>query len=118
MLKSSAILLMISVSAVLLNGVEAGWARLYIKNNAGKEQSVVVASNSRACACLKNTQTNSIRASNGGVVKLFSNKDCTGNFKVLGKNSMIKNAQWVNSASWGADGIPSWGGSVCDDLFE
>lgn len=82
-------------------------------NNAGKTANVPV-SGDRFCICLETTQTAKIKNTDAGVVKLFSTNDCTGNFAVLAKGATRTNAQWVNSASVGIDGIPSEGPTQCD----
>ncbi|KAF9538290.1 hypothetical protein EC957_006938 [Mortierella hygrophila] len=97
-----------------LNGVLAlGDWQFQITNNAGKTVTVPVAGK-RTCICLTTSQTAKIKNTNGGVMKLFSTADCTGNFSVLSKGATRSNAQWVNSASVGQDGIPSGGPYQCD----
>ena len=61
----------------------------------------------RQCLCISNTDTTYIEGVNGGLIRLFSSSDCTGNYETLGSNSEITNAQWVNSISYGASGIAS-----------
>ncbi|KAG0217303.1 hypothetical protein BGX33_010949 [Mortierella sp. NVP41] len=71
----------------------------------------------RACYCLKNTQTAKIYNRDGGDVKLFSTTDCTGNFSKLSEGKTQSNAQWVNSMSFGASGIPSRDPASCPNYF-
>ncbi|KAG0372656.1 hypothetical protein BGX24_012755 [Mortierella sp. AD032] len=69
----------------------------------------------RYCYCVRDTQTGSVEGVNGGVIRLFSTSDCTGNFQTIGSNEKIYNTQWVNSFSYGAGGIASGGpGSRCN----
>ena len=86
-----------------------------VTNNAGQTVEVPV-SGRRYCGCLSSSQTNKIKNTNGGVMRLFSTKDCTGNFVALYRGSTRSNAQWVNSASIGEDGIPSDGPYHCDPV--
>ncbi|KAG9071358.1 hypothetical protein KI688_005569 [Linnemannia hyalina] len=100
-----------------LNGaLAAGDWQFQITNNAGKVYTIP-AYGKRECICLETSQTNKIKNTNGGVMKLFSTHDCTGNFAVLNKGSMRSNAQWVNSASIGKDGFPSTGPNHCDPVY-
>ncbi|KAF9096609.1 hypothetical protein BGX29_008517 [Mortierella sp. GBA35] len=82
-----------------------------IRNNDGSKafRFTVVAPSSRACWCVRNTQTGSIKGVNGGNIKLFSSSDCTGNYQTIESNGIAKNTQWVNSFSMGASGVPSDG---------
>jgi len=82
-------------------------------NNAGKTANIPI-DGQRFCVCLETTQTAKIKNTDGGVVKLFTTNDCTGNFAVLAAGATRTNAQWVNSASVGIDGIPSTGPTQCD----
>ncbi|KAF9373254.1 hypothetical protein CPB97_000698 [Podila verticillata] len=88
-----------------------------VTNNAGKTASVPIEGYKRFCVCLETTQTAKIKNTNGEVMKLFSTTDCTGNFSVLTKGNTQSNSQWVNSASVGVDGIPSFGPTQCDPVF-
>ncbi|KAF9086431.1 hypothetical protein BGX29_008518 [Mortierella sp. GBA35] len=89
-----------------------------IKNNSGsKDFRFCVNDADRQCFCVKNTQTGSIKGDNGDDIKLFSSTDCTGNFQKLGPNSLASNAQWVNSFSIGASGIPSYADGYCPDWY-
>ncbi|KAG0294843.1 hypothetical protein BGZ97_004961 [Linnemannia gamsii] len=63
----------------------------------------------RYCYCVRDTQTGSIEGVNGGVIRLFSSSDCTGNYQTIGSDERIYNTQWVNSFSYGAGGIASGG---------
>ncbi|KAG0023148.1 hypothetical protein BGZ81_008246 [Podila clonocystis] len=97
-------------SSLLLLAVYAASVSAYevvVKNNAGWTQTFPAHADERWCYCMKNTQTNSIKNTNGGDVKLFSTTDCTGNYSQLKPSSQMNNAQWVNSFSMGASGIPS-----------
>ncbi|KAF9162435.1 hypothetical protein BGX20_001725 [Mortierella sp. AD010] len=85
-----------------------------VTNNAGKSATLPIVGYKRFCVCLETTQTATIKNTNGGVMKLFSTDDCTGNYAVLSKRSTRSNAQWVNSVSVGVDGIPSFGPTQCD----
>ncbi|KAG0014968.1 hypothetical protein BGZ82_001582 [Podila clonocystis] len=109
-------------STLLLLAVYAASVSAYqvvVKNNAGWASTFPVAAGDRWCFCVKNTQTNSIKGINGGDIKLFSKADCTGNYSQLGSNSQANNAQWVNSFSMGASGIPSGGpNGVCPNWFD
>ncbi|KAG0332614.1 hypothetical protein BG004_001168 [Podila humilis] len=101
-----------SCAAALLGGADAAHL-ISVKNNVGQEQSIVTKDGTRACVCLKNTQTNSITTTNGGVVRLFASNDCTGSYSTIGSNFELRPAHWVNSASWGKGGIPSTGPYGC-----
>ncbi|KAG0344450.1 hypothetical protein BG004_004471 [Podila humilis] len=61
----------------------------------------------RTCLCLKNTQTTKIGNVDVGDAKIFSSKDCTGNYVTIAKGKVRANTQWVNSMSFGAAGVPS-----------
>ncbi|KAK3848459.1 MAG: hypothetical protein J3R72DRAFT_429074 [Linnemannia gamsii] len=81
-----------------------------VKNNDGsKSQAFKIQDDQRYCLCISGTQTAQIDGRSGGQVRLFSKSDCTGNFADGG--GVTKNAQWVNSVSFGKSGIPSqdWG---------
>ncbi|KAF8928235.1 hypothetical protein BGZ47_001753 [Haplosporangium gracile] len=96
-----------------LNGTLAlGDRQFEVNNNAGKTVSAPVASG-RHCVCL---QTAKIKHTNGGVMKLFSTDDCTGNYAVLLKGTTRGNVQWVSSASVGKNGIPFAGPYQCDPV--
>ncbi|KAG0275478.1 hypothetical protein BGZ96_003771 [Linnemannia gamsii] len=100
-----------------LNGALAlGDWQFVVTNNAGKSVEVPVAGQ-RHCVCLETTQTSKIKNTNGGVMRLFSKSDCTGEFSGLAKGSTRTNAQWVNSVSVGKDGIPSTGPYDCSPMF-
>ena len=90
---------------------------VYIYNNNKSKSQVFGAIDTRFCACVKNTQTGFIKGVNGGDIKLFSSNDCTGNFQTLESNGEAKNAQWVNSFSYGKSGIPSSGPFGCPDYY-
>ncbi|GJJ72083.1 hypothetical protein EMPS_04440 [Entomortierella parvispora] len=108
MFKSTILLL-----ALCTAGTFAKTWHIQLWNNAGKTANIPIVGN-RFCVCLETTQTAKIKNTDGGVVKLFSTNDCTGNFAVLGAGATRTNAQWVNSASVGQDGIPSTGPTQCD----
>ncbi|KAG0032383.1 hypothetical protein BGZ81_010993 [Podila clonocystis] len=110
MFKSTFLLLALSTIGAL---AQTSW-NFEITNNAGKTVSLPVGGYRRFCVCLETSQTAKIKNTNGGVMKLFSTNDCTGNYAVLSKGSTRSNAQWVNSASVGVDGIPSFGPTQCD----
>lgn len=80
---------------------------VHLENNSGRRVSIEVPNlpNVRRCYCLSKTQTNIIDGRFGGDVKLFSTSNCSGNY-AQGKK-ITSNAQWVNSVSAGASGIPS-----------
>jgi hypothetical protein len=86
---------------------------LISNNGATKLKFFYVPDGERYCICLSKTQTARIDGVYGVNVKLFSTSDCTGNY-ANGK-TITDNAQWVNSVSFGASGIPStWdGGKSC-----
>ncbi|KAG0049017.1 hypothetical protein BGZ83_006134 [Gryganskiella cystojenkinii] len=109
-------------TTLLILAVCAASASAYevvVKNNQGWASTFPVASGDRWCFCVKNTQTASIKGNGGGDIKLFSKDDCTGNFVQLGSNSQQNNAQWVNSFSMGASGIPSGGpNGICPNWFD
>ncbi|KAF9103751.1 hypothetical protein BGX27_010392 [Mortierella sp. AM989] len=106
---SRTLLLLLVLCAI---GALAQTWTIEVTNNAGRKVSVDIAGR-RHCICLKNSQTAKIKNTNGGVMKLFSTSDCTGNFAELAKGSTRSNAQWVNSASVGLAGIPSTGPYDC-----
>ncbi|KAF9303799.1 hypothetical protein BGZ74_002991 [Mortierella antarctica] len=87
-----------------------------VKNNDGsKVRHLAAARGYRFCYCLSQTQTSTIDGTIGGNVKLFSRSDCTGNY-ADGSGKVTKNAQWVNSVSFGVSGMESeyGGGDQCD----
>ena len=104
MYKSLILLLALSSSALASYFVD-------IKNNDGSKsfRFQVVSNADRACWCIKNTQTGTIKGVSGGTIKLFSSNDCTGNFQTIGSDGQVSNAQWVNSFSMGASNVPSSG---------
>ncbi|KAG0283990.1 hypothetical protein BGZ96_011642 [Linnemannia gamsii] len=106
-----AIILLLAVCTI--GALALGDWQIEITNNAGKTVSVPI-SGRRYCICLTTTQTSKIKNTNGGVMRLFETDDCTGNFSGLAKGATRSNAQWVNSASVGEDGIPSAGPYQCD----
>ncbi|KAF9292167.1 hypothetical protein BKA57DRAFT_497363 [Linnemannia elongata] len=111
--KSSLLLLAL---ATLNSALALGDWQFVVTNNAGRSVEVPVAGK-RHCVCLETSQTSKIKNTNGGVMKLFSTSDCTGNYAVLSKGATRSNAQWVNSASVGQDGIPSSGPNDCSPIF-
>ncbi|KAF9574682.1 hypothetical protein EC968_005913 [Mortierella alpina] len=80
---------------------------VHLENNSGRRVSLEVPNHPsvRRCYCLSKTQTNKIDGRYGGDVKLFSTSNCSGNY--ASGNRVTSNAQWVNSVSAGASGIPS-----------
>ncbi|KAF9947683.1 hypothetical protein BGZ70_002566, partial [Mortierella alpina] len=79
-----------------------------LENNSGRRVTIEVPNHPavRNCYCLSKTQTNKIDGrAGGGDVKLFSTLNCSGNY--ASGNKLTSNAQWVNSVSVGASGIPS-----------
>ncbi|KAF9919114.1 hypothetical protein FBU30_011168 [Linnemannia zychae] len=105
------------LSGLLTIGALAQTWSFDISNNAGQRASTgPISGYKRFCLCLKTSQTAQIHNTNGGVMKLFSTDDCTGNFAVLSLGSTRSNAQWVNSASVGIDGVPSFGPTQCDPV--
>ncbi|KAF9924127.1 hypothetical protein FBU30_005844 [Linnemannia zychae] len=109
MLKPTALLLVLGTIASF---ARADWS-FEVTNLAGNTESVTVAG-PRTCVCLKNTQTYKLKNTNAGTMKIFSTADCTGSYGVISKGSTVTNAQWVNSASVGQDGVPSGGPYNCD----
>ncbi|KAF9369367.1 hypothetical protein CPB97_003643 [Podila verticillata] len=91
------------------SNVAFGFSSFVLTNNAGRqhESSIAKVNDDRYCICVKNTQTASVEGMNGGLIKLFSTNDCTGNYQTLGSNGKAYNTYWVNSVSWGKEGIPS-----------
>lgn len=85
-----------------------------IRNNQGWQKPFNT--DGRECYCLKNTQTNYIHNWQGGIVKLFSSTDCTGNYDTLGSDKILQPAYWVNSMSLGREG-KSTGPFYCGDHF-
>ncbi|KAK3836511.1 MAG: hypothetical protein JOS17DRAFT_734393 [Linnemannia elongata] len=92
--------------------------QIWIENNDNsKHRYLSVPEGSRWCYCLSKTQTAIIDDNGGGNVKLFSSSDCTGNF-ASGTKKTTYNSQWVNSVSFGEDGISStWGGGKSCSLY-
>ncbi|KAG9061995.1 hypothetical protein KI688_006714 [Linnemannia hyalina] len=107
--------LLLLVLATLNGALALGDWQFRVYNNAGKTVEVPVIGK-RHCVCLETSQTAKIKNTNGGVMKLFSTDDCTGNFAVLSKGATRSNAQWVNSASVGKDGVPSTGPYDCSRI--
>ncbi|ORX46494.1 hypothetical protein DM01DRAFT_1339496 [Hesseltinella vesiculosa] len=58
----------------------------------------------RKCICLRTKRSDRIDNLGGGDVKVFSSSDCTGNYASIKEGGEIKNARWVNSASFGPKG--------------
>ncbi|KAF9114345.1 hypothetical protein BGX30_006627, partial [Mortierella sp. GBA39] len=78
-------------------------------NDDSKHRTLTIPNGERWCYCLSKTQTAIIYDNGGGSTKLFSTSDCTGNY-AMGTGETTYNAQWVNSVSFGPEGIPStWG---------
>ncbi|KAG0332615.1 hypothetical protein BG004_001169 [Podila humilis] len=115
-MKSIAVFIAVCSAVLLGGGVDANHF-ISIKNNAGREQTLVTRDYTRQCVCLKNTQTNSITTNNGGVVRLFRSNDCTGSYTTINPNFQLKPAHWVNSVSWGKGNIPSVGPNGCKNWF-
>ncbi|KAG0294809.1 hypothetical protein BGZ98_001615, partial [Dissophora globulifera] len=89
---------------------------VWVQNNDNSKHTVLaVPPGYRFCYCISKTQTAEIDGTIGGDVKLFSTSDCTGNYS-NGSGKVTKNAQWVNSISFGKSGIAStWdGGTSCN----
>ncbi|KAG0047375.1 hypothetical protein BGZ83_007560 [Gryganskiella cystojenkinii] len=108
--KSLALLATLAASAL------ADTPMLVIYNTASTKDLIVdVPYGQRYCICLKNTQTGYIDGTKSGNVKLFWSSDCTGNYDD-GSHKGTDHAQWVNSVSFGAAGVPStWGaGKTCN----
>ncbi|KAI8059142.1 hypothetical protein BC940DRAFT_314338 [Gongronella butleri] len=70
----------------------------------------------RKCVCVKNFKTAVVENDSGGVVRMFSTSDCTGNYATLGYKQDQINAYWVNSVSFGPSGT-SVGPSGCPSRF-
>ncbi|KAF9923952.1 hypothetical protein FBU30_006001, partial [Linnemannia zychae] len=77
-----------------------------IWDNAGGWSTLWAPDGARYCYCLTKTQTARLYAKGEYNVKLFSTSNCSGNY-ADGSNKITENAQWVNSISFGAAGIPS-----------
>ncbi|KAF9173735.1 hypothetical protein BGX21_005085 [Mortierella sp. AD011] len=107
------------LSLAVCSGVVLAEYRINIfNNNKSKQRSITFPDGARFCICVKNTQTGFVQGVNGGDIKLFSSTDCTGNFAAIGTNGYAKNAQWVNSISFGQPGIPSSGPfDECPDYY-
>ncbi|KAG0221689.1 hypothetical protein BGW42_007356, partial [Actinomortierella wolfii] len=89
-----------------------------ISNNDGKKsEKLCVHDADRQCFCVANVQTYKIKGVNGGDIKLFWSRDCTGNFKKLDSNSETVKAHWVNSISLGKSGIPSYYDGTCPNWY-
>ncbi|KAG0332613.1 hypothetical protein BG004_001167 [Podila humilis] len=112
----SIVLFVAVCSAALFGGAEANHF-ISIKNNAGREQTLVTRDGTRQCVCLVNTQTYSLTSNNGGVVRVFSSNDCTGSYSTIGSNFQLRPAYHVNSVSWGKGGISSTGPNGCPNFF-
>ncbi|KAG0045720.1 hypothetical protein BGZ83_009031 [Gryganskiella cystojenkinii] len=88
-----------------------------ISNNSGaKSLKFTTPNNIRPCICLASTQTATIQGVNGGDIKVFQKADCTGNYQIISPNGNIKNAQWVNSISFGPSGSSRDPGT-CPDWY-
>ncbi|CAO3607024.1 unnamed protein product [Cunninghamella echinulata] len=70
-------------------------------------------STKRVCACMSGTRTEKINYDESGILKLFSTKDCTGNYQQVYKGQSVKNAMWVNSISFGPSGTSVMDGDGC-----
>ncbi|KAG0239521.1 hypothetical protein BGW41_007628 [Actinomortierella wolfii] len=108
------IVLLLALVATVALAADYDW--IFSITNNKKQVTRVPVAGKRHCVCLKYSQTAKITNIDAGVMKLFSTTDCTGNFAVLKKGSTRSNAQWVNSASVGVDGIPSSGPNDCSSL--
>ena len=81
------------LSSAVLAGVALAGApyKLAVYNKAGNGEVLIENyDTTRWCWCLSGTQTHSITAINGGLVRLFSSKDCTGNYETIGPNGSIQ----------------------------
>ena len=85
-------------------------------NDAGTEGYLQSPCSKRICQCLSGTQTNKIENTAGGLVRVFSTTDCTGNYDTIAAGSTISNAQWVNSVSFGPSGTSYVVGN-CGNVF-
>ncbi|KAG0224883.1 hypothetical protein BGW42_004813 [Actinomortierella wolfii] len=104
------------LTALCFASVVLAETRVWIENNTGsKHMSLAVPAGERFCYCISKTQTALIDGRGGNNVKLFSRSDCTGNYS-NGSGKVTKNAQWVNSISFGVPNKPSiWGaGTQCN----
>ncbi|KAF9903596.1 hypothetical protein EC991_003508 [Linnemannia zychae] len=93
--------------AIYANVALAATYRIDFWNNDKSRSASMGFNEGRSCACMKNTQTGTIKGVNGGLIRLFRSTDCTGDYDILGSNSQLNNANWVNSISFGQAGIPS-----------
>ncbi|KAF9155642.1 hypothetical protein BG015_009087 [Linnemannia schmuckeri] len=100
--KSLALLALLAASALA-----QGDYHMDVYNNANQRLRFYDYKGHRSCFCVKNVQTAKIRNVDVGDAKLFSTKDCTGNFSKLSKGDTRENAQWVNSFSFGDSGRAS-----------
>ncbi|KAG0021994.1 hypothetical protein BGZ82_011137 [Podila clonocystis] len=101
---------LVLLSALCASALAASPYFVDIKNNDGsKSFRVNIVYEIRDCICVNSTQVGSITGVNGGNIRLFPTSDCTGKYKALGSNRKESNAQWVNSFSFGASGVPTSG---------
>ncbi|KAF9981053.1 hypothetical protein BGZ65_004372 [Modicella reniformis] len=59
----------------------------------------------RQCYCLSNTLSITIYGKGGGLIQAYSSNNCSGGYQVIGSDSELGNAQWVNSISFGPGGV-------------
>ncbi|KAF9912556.1 hypothetical protein EC991_009980 [Linnemannia zychae] len=107
------VLLLLALSSVAYSASTYAWAK--IENNAGSKYHLFqIPATQRKCYCVKNTQT-AVIMSGGSNTRAFSSSDCTGSFHEV--ESIIYNAQWVNSISLGKAGISSSGPGSCPKYY-
>jgi hypothetical protein len=108
----------LAVALVLSSSLYAVFAdyRIDFFNDAGTEGYLDSPCAKRVCQCLSGTQTNKIKNTSGGLVRVFSTTDCTGSYETIAAGSTISNAQWVDSVSFGPSGTSYVVGN-CGNVF-
>ncbi|KAG0196732.1 hypothetical protein BGX28_009803 [Mortierella sp. GBA30] len=117
-LLSTAALASISLASVVPAGAGGPEYKILIGNNAGKGVYLTHGSNDfRQCYCLSNTLTVNIKGYNGGLIQVYGSKDCSGGFQVVGSDSQLDNAQWVNSVVFGPGGVKTLKPGNCPKYY-
>ncbi|KAG0227470.1 hypothetical protein BGW41_003795 [Actinomortierella wolfii] len=112
------LLILVALCFAQLAFAQNNWYVTIKNNNGSKTRHLAAPRDWRFCYCLSKTQTATIDGRYGGDVKLFSKSDCTGNY-ANGSGKVTKNAQWVNSVSFGVSNKPSefGGGEQCSQYY-
>jgi hypothetical protein len=109
---------LITLSSIWVAGCSAQYYIAATSSTFPQSCFFIEAGSERQCWCTKDVKTAEIQNSggSGGLVRLFSTDDCTGNYETMSADQTVSNAEWVNSVSLGPSGS-SIGPGSCPSSF-